>query len=270
MDTGTKELGITGIWSRLSSGYYYNSSFVTSADNLWAFRVVWPIKDSWVLGVNYLADGLGDETGISMDVLGNFKGRNVAAEIGTFKTSSTFYPEYRVPKRVLGFVIKADVINTQDYYIGFSCGHLGQGFAPYYSSVASRSGGSWIPFDENTHGIEVTYDHRFSPSTKTKMKASYLKFIDKDVAYSGRSNITGEAEDNSQVNELIKPKSIQTDMQQATPLIMQSEITPVLLGSISIIHELKVNTFLEAKCDYWQMETGKGYGRFTTGITMNF
>ena len=48
------------------------------ADNLLAFRLAAPGR---YVGpqVELLAGGLGDETGISVDVLGNTRGRNIAA-----------------------------------------------------------------------------------------------------------------------------------------------------------------------------------------------
>jgi len=75
---------LVGVWSRLSFRILFNSSFVTRADNLLAFRLTRPVADTCTLGFNYLASGLGDETGISVDVLGSAGGRNIAAEVGIF------------------------------------------------------------------------------------------------------------------------------------------------------------------------------------------
>ena len=187
-DTGSEKWGLVGVWSRLSSGYYYNSSFVTRADNLLAFRLTWPVANTWTLGLNYLADGLGDETGISLDFLGNTRGRNIAAEVGMFESSSTLYPEYRTSGWVPGFILRAEAFSTPEHRLEFSYGYLTRGFAPYYSSVASRSGGFSIPFDQNTQGIAVTYDRRLSPLTEVNLKVAHLRFLDNDAAHNGGGN----------------------------------------------------------------------------------
>jgi len=90
-------MGLTGVWSRLSSGYYYNSSFVTRADDLLAFRLTRPVAETWALGLNYLASGLGDETGVSVDLLGNVKGRSIAAEVACFNRAQRFILNIRHP-----------------------------------------------------------------------------------------------------------------------------------------------------------------------------
>jgi hypothetical protein len=188
IDTGSESWGLVGVWSRLSSGYYYNSSYVTRADNLLAFRLTWPVADTWTLGLNYLADGLGDETGVSVDLLGNTGGRNIAAEVGMFESSSTLYPEYRTSGWVPGFILKAEAFNTPEHRLEFSYGYLTRGFAPYYSSVASRSGGLSIPFDQNTQGIAVNYDRRLSPLTEVNLKVAHLRFLDNNAAHNGGGN----------------------------------------------------------------------------------
>jgi len=192
LDTGSEKWGLTGVWSRLSSGYYYNSSFVTRADNLLAFRLAWPIADTWALGLNCLAGGLGDETGISVDVLGNTGGRNIAAEVGMFESSSTLYPEYRTSGWVPGFILKAEAVNTPEHRLEFSYGYLSRGFAPYYSSVASRSGGLAIPFDQNTQGIAVNYDRRLSPFTEVNLKVAHLRFLENEAAHNEGGNGNGD------------------------------------------------------------------------------
>ena len=281
IDTGSGEWGLVGVWSRLSSGYYYNSSFVTRADNLWAFRLTWPVADTWTLGLNYLADGLGDETGISVDILGNTGGRNIAAEVGMFESSSTLYPEYRTSGWVPGFVLKAEAINTPEHRLEFSYGYLTRGFAPYYSSVASRSGGLSIPFDQNTQGIAVNYDRRLSPSTEVNVKVAHLRFLDREAAHNDKDNVADEnmADDPGRADaaraDTAQPDTAQQDPARSDPmqpalLMAQSTTTPVLLGSASVRHELRTNIFAEGKYEHWWMESGSSYGRLTAGVTMSF
>ena len=293
IETGAENWGVLGVWSRLSSGYYYNSSFVTRADNLWAFRLVWPVADTWTLGLNYLADGLGDETGVSLDFLGNVGGRNIAAEIGIFESSSTLYPEYRTSGWVPGLVVKAEALNTPQHRLEFSYGYLAKGFAPYYSSVASRSGGSVIPFDENTQGIAVTYDRRLSPSTEVNLTAARLGFLDREAAY-GEQDSIGEHDkigdqdnvvpehsekDNNSNNGIFGDKRAESGSSEVdraaeptkpTVLMTQSAATPVLLGSASVRHELRPHIFLEGRYEHWWMESGSNYGRLTGGVTVDF
>ncbi|NLB72466.1 MAG: hypothetical protein GX795_00320, partial [Firmicutes bacterium] len=302
VDTGSEEWGLVGVWSRLSSGYYYNSSFVTRADNLWAFRLTWPVAGKWALGLNCLADGLGDETGISVDLLGNAGGRNIAAEVGMFESSSTLYPEYRTSGWVPGFVLKAEAINTPEHRLELSYGYLARGFAPYYSSIASRSGGLSIPFDQNTQGIAVNYDRRFSPSTEVNLKVAHLRFLDREAAHneggSGEESSSGTDENGTDQNGLngngatkeslggnglgkngadedmaddaAQRDTAQPDAARPSLLMAQSATTPVLLGSASVRHELRTNIFAEGKYEHWWMESGSSYGRLTAGITMNF
>ncbi|NLS44730.1 MAG: hypothetical protein GX969_03190 [Firmicutes bacterium] len=236
-DIGIEKWNLTVIWSRLSSGYYYNSSFVTSVDNLMAFRLMRPLAETWVLGLNYLSDGLGNETGASLDLQGNVGGRNVVAEIGMFKSSSTLYPEYRTLGFVPGLVLKAEAFSTPMHRLEFSYGYISQGFAPYYSAVASRSGGLWIPFDQNTQGILINYDRRLSSSTEINLEGGCLYFLNKEAS---------------------------------SGYLTQSTVTPTFLASIFLIHELKTNVFLKGQYEYWQMENGSGYGRVTAGINLNF
>lgn len=261
-DTGSEKWHLTGVWSRLSSGYYYNSSFVTKADDLLAFRFAWPMLNTWALGINYLASGLGDETGVSVDVLGNIAGRNIAAELGMFESSSTLYPEYQTSGRVPGLVLKIEAINTPQHRLEFSYGYIARGFAPYYSSVASRSGGYTIPFDQNTQGIAVDYDRRIAPATEVNVKAACLRFLDGEAA---RSEGAGEGENNDS-----EDGSETNRVAQSQTLMAQSAITPVVLGSASVRHELKKNIFAEGKYEHWWMEEGSSYGRLFAGITMSF
>ena len=267
-DTGSEKWGLVGVWSRLSSGYYYNSSFVTRADNLLAFRLTWPVADTtWTLGLNYLADGLGDETGVSVDLLGNTGGRNIAAEVGMFESSSTLYPEYRTSGWVPGFILKAEALNTPQHRLEFSYGYLTRGFAPYYSSVASRSGGLSIPFDQNTQGIAVNYDRRLSPLTEVNLKVAHLRFLDNQAAHNeggNRDESSGGTDQNS------ADENSADKMTRPALLMTQSATTPVLLGSASIRHELRTNIFAEGKYEHWWMESGSSYGRLTAGVTMNF
>ncbi len=272
-DTGSDKWNLTGVWSRLSSGYYYNSSFVTRADNLLAFRVTWPVLDTWAFGLNYLADGLGDESGISVDLLGNIAGRNIAAELGMFESSSTLYPEYQTSGWVPGLVLKLEALNTPNHRLELSYGYLTRGFAPYFSSVASRSGGQTIPFDQNTQGVAVNYDRRLSPFTEINLKAANLRFLDNGAAHNEGSNGESGNEDESSreddnksgANENEKVGTTQTEA-----LMAQSAITPVVLGSASIRHELKKNIFAEGEYEHWWMKSGSNYGRLTAGVTVNF
>jgi hypothetical protein len=262
VDTGSEKWGLVGIWSRLSSGYYYNSSFVTRADNLWAFRLTWPLADTWTFGLNYLADGLGDETGVSVDLLGNTGGRNIAAEVGMFESSSTLYPEYQTSGWAPGFILRAEALNTPKHRLELSYGYLARGFAPYYSSVASRSGGLSIPFDQNTQGIAVNYDRRLSPCTEVNLKVAHLSFLDNEAAHNEGDNgdeSSGGTGGNT-AGEMTRPALLMT----------QSAATPVLLGSASVRHELRTNVFTEGKYEHWWMESGSSYGRFTAGVTVNF
>ncbi|GEM_PF-785140 len=272
LDTGSEKWGLRGVWSRLSSGYYYNSSFVTRADNLLAFRLAWPMADTWAFGLNYLASGLGDETGISVDVLGNTGGRNIAAEIGMFESSSTLYPEYRTSGWVPGFILKAEAVNTPQHRLEFSYGYLSRGFAPYYSSVASRSGGLVIPFDQNTQGIAANYDLRLSPFTEVNLKVAHLRFLDNEAAHDEGGNDNGDSsgKDQNGANQNGLDGNRAGEVTQHVLSMAQSEITPVALGSVSIRHELKKNIFAEGKYEHWWMENGSNYGRLTAGITVGF
>jgi hypothetical protein len=271
LDTGAEKWGLTGVWSRLSSGYYYNSSFVTRADDLLAFRLARPVAETWALGLNYLASGLGDETGVSVDVLGNVKGRNIAAEVGMFQSSSTLYPEYQTSGWVPGFVLRAEAFNTPRHRLEVSYGYLSRGFSPYYSSIASRSGGLSVPFDQNTQGVAINYDRRLSPLTEVNLKVAHLRFLDMEAAHNEDSNGeegSGSTEQNSMDQKDVTENGL--DGNGAATLITQSATTPVFLGSASVRHELRTNIFAEGKYEHWWMESGSSYGRLTAGITVSF
>jgi hypothetical protein len=168
---------------------------------------------------------------------------------------------------VPGFILKAEALNTPEHRLEFSYGYLTRGFAPYYSSVASRSGGLSIPFDQNTQGIAVNYDCRLSPLTEVNLKVAHLRFLDNQAAHNegGNRDESSGGTDQNGADENSADK-----MTRPALLMTQSATTPVLLGSASIRHELRTNIFAEGKYEHWWMESGSSYGRLTAGITMNF
>lgn len=232
---------LTGIWSRLSSGYYYNSSFVTRADDLFALRVARAWKNAAV-ACNYLASGLGDEAGYSVDLTGSVLGHNLAAELGFFRSSTTLYPEYQTEGWVPGFVVKAEAVNTPVHRLDVSYGRLSRGFAPYYSGVASRSGGQGLAFDQNTEGVAMSYDRRVAVGTELNVRGTWLRFLDEAAA-------RGEGQDDS---------------------LTQAQITPALSASVQITRELGPNTTAQAGYEHWWMAGGTSYGRLSVGMTVNF
>ncbi len=239
---------LTGIWSRLSSGYYYNSSFVTRADDLFALRVERALGRGAAIAWNYLASGLGDETGHSLDLAGSVFGRSAAAEIAFFRSSSTLYPEYRTKGWVPGIFVRVEPVNTPVDRLDVSYGRIARAFGPYYSSVASRSGGQGIPFDQNTEGMAAGYDRRLSPDTELNVRATWLRFLDEDAAH-GSADDGGGAQDRS---------------------LAQAEITPSLTASMQVTRALGPNTSAHVGYEHWWMERGTSYGRLTAGITVNF
>lgn len=232
---------LTGVWSRLSSGYYYNSSFVTRADDLFGVRVARPWTNATV-ACNYLASGLGDETGYSLELTGRALGHSFAAELGFFRSSTTLYPEYRTAGWVPAFVARAEAVNTPVHRLEASYGRISRGFTPYYSSVASRSGGQALPFDENTEGMALSYDRRVSSSTELNVRSTWLRFLDEAAS-------RGEGE--------------------SSPMA-QADITPVLSASVRVTRELGPNTSVQAGYEHWWMRGDTSYGRLTTGMTVNF
>ena len=245
-DATVRGLGLTGIWARLSSGYYYNSSFVTRADDLFALRVEKPWKHAAVAW-NYLASGLGDESGHSLDVSASVLGRSIAAEVAFFRSSSTLYPEFRTDGWVPAVVVKVEPLNTPVHRLTLSYGRIARGFAPYYSSVASRSGGQGIPFDQNTEGLAAGYDRRISGDTEANVRATWLRFVDEAAAHGGAAG--GEEQDHS---------------------LAQAEITPTLTASVQVTKELGPNTSARAAYEHWWMESGRSYGRLTAGLAVSF
>ncbi|MGE5586059.1 MAG: hypothetical protein ACM309_11125 [Bacillota bacterium] len=236
---------VTGMWSRLSSGYYYSSSFVTLADDLFALRV----EKSWrdvAVGWNYLASGLGDESGYSLDLAGSVFGRNVAAEVALFRSSSTLYSEFRTDGWVPAILGRVEPVNTPVHRLGVSYGRIARGFAPYYSSVASRSGGQGIPFDQNTEGVAANYDRLLSADTELSLRATWLRFLD-DTAAHGAPGVEGQSQ-----------------------TLTQAEITPTLTASVQVTRDLGPNTSARVGYEHWWMEGGRSYGRLTAGLAVNF
>jgi len=248
-DASVGGLGITGIWARLSSGYYYNSSFVTRADDLLALRVEKAWRDVSVAW-NYLASGLGDESGCSVDVLANALGCGIAGEVAFFRSSSTLYPEFRTDGWVPAVVVKVEPVNTPVHRLTLSYGRIARAFAPYYSSVASRSGGQGIPFDQNTEGVSAGYDRRLSGDTELNVRATWLRFLDEAAAHSAAS-ASGD------------------DGQDVTGLA-QADITPTVTASVEVTRELGTNTSAHAGYEHWWMEGGRSYGRLTAGLAVSF
>jgi len=240
-------LGVTGIWARLSSGYYYNSSFVTRADDLVAVRVEKPWREAAVAW-NYLASGLGDESGCSVDVSANAFGCGIAGELGFFRSSSTLYPEFRTDGWVPAVVVKVEPVNTPVHRLTLSYGRIARGFAPYYSSVASRSGGQGIPFDQNTEGVAAGYDRRISGDTELNVRATWLRFLDETVAHDAASGDDG----------------------QDAAGLAQTDVTPTVTASVEVTRELGANTSVHAGYEHWWMEGGRSYGRLTVGLAVSF
>ncbi len=232
---------LTGVWSRLSSGYYYNSSFVTRADDLLAVRAARPLGGGTVAW-NYLASGLGDETGCSLEFAGKALGRNFAVELGLFRPSSTLLPEYRTSGWVPAFVVRGDAVDTPVHRLEASYGRIARGFAPYYSSVASRSGGQALPFDENTEGISLSYDRRMSESTELGLRGTWLRFLDE-------SSAAGEGADGP---------------------LAQVKTTPILSTSVGLARALGPRSSARAGYEHWWMHGGTSYGRLSVGVTVNF
>ncbi|MEW6228837.1 MAG: hypothetical protein AB1700_12255, partial [Bacillota bacterium] len=137
---------------------------------------------------------------------------------------------------------KAEAINTPVHRLEASYGRISRGFAPYYSSVASRSGGQALPFDENTEGIALSYDRRVSSSTELNVRSTWLRFLDEAAA-------RGEGQGHS---------------------MAQADITPVLSASVQVTRELGPNTSVQAGYEHWWMQDGTSYGRLTAGMTVNF
>ncbi|MGE5587004.1 MAG: hypothetical protein ACM3ZO_02135 [Clostridia bacterium] len=245
-DAAAHGLALTGVWARLSSGYYYNSSFVTRADDLFALRV----EKHWehaAVAWNYLASGLGDESGHSLDVSVDVLGRAVAAEVALFRSSSTLYPEFRTDGWVPAVAVRAELANTPVHRLTLSYARIAQGFAPYYSSVASRSGGQGLPFDQNTEGLAAGYDRRVSGDTEISAGVAWLRFIDEAVA---RGEASGDEEQDGSLT--------------------QAEITPALTASVRLTKELSPNTSARAWYEHWWTESGRSYGRLTAGLAVNF
>ncbi len=245
VDAGFGDWLLTGVWSRLSSGYYYNSSFVTRADDLLAARVA----RSWSGGViagNYLASGLGDEAGCSVDVAGSALGRAFTAELAFFRSSSTVYPEYRTEGWVPAFVAKLEAANTPIHRLELSYGRVAPGFAPYYSSVASRSGGQALPFDQNTEGVALDYSRRLSPSAELNVRLAGLRFLDLGEAGDAPGDASGDAA--SHVAELV----------------------PTLSTAVRVMTDIGPGMALEAGYEHWRMKAGTSYGRFSLGVTVRF
>jgi hypothetical protein len=245
-DVAAHGLAFTGVWARLSSGYYYNSSFVTRADDLLALRVERPWEHA-SMALTYLVSGLGDESGVSVDVSLDALGRSIAAEAALFRSSSTLYPEFRTDGWVPALAVRADILNTPVHRLTLSYGRIAPRFAPYYSSVASRSGGQGLPFDQNTEGLSIGYDRRVSGDTEASVGVTWLRFVDEAAAHGG-SPENGEQESS----------------------FAQADITPTLAVSVRLTRELSPNTSARAWYEHWWTETGRSYGRLTAGLAINF
>lgn len=143
-------LRLSGVMSRLDTGYVTLLPYVYDTDSYWAARVAYDPTPGHTLGLTLLGDGLAAERGVGVDWQRQSARHSFAAEFAAFRASPGA-DNFR--GWVLAGILSIDLWQGATFLVNMNLGSIHPGFTPLTSNLAS-AGGS-LNFSNGTSGLEL-------------------------------------------------------------------------------------------------------------------